>query len=50
MVKKVKNVFSLNTVAFNICASVFKINNSFAMKNDKYHILKISTTQATLTI
>ena len=51
--EKVKKVFSLNTVvdrSLHICASVFKINNSFAVKNDKYYILKISTTRATLTI
>ena len=31
-----------------ICVSVFKINNSFAIRMIKYHILKISTTWTTL--
>ena len=31
-----------------ICPSIFKINNSFAIKMRKYPLLKISTTRATL--
>ena len=45
MVNRLEKVFSLNTVVDrNTCTSVFKINNSFAMKNDKIsHFKKFQT-------